>query len=311
MNACKRDRAPLGWRAPPKAANAKQDLQRRPQLEELEDRATPSITFSAYSSVSDYSHLASGPGVYAYNSNTGRWRILTTSLPSQMTEGADGVLYGGFSDGTWRYDYNSGYSGNWSRISPLRPRAMDASPDDTLAVSYDYYGTWEYHGTYAYWTLMTPSTAMSIAEARNDQAYASFAGAGTFEYLSGTWYWLTGSTATTLAASQNGLGFASFYGGTWMWSNTSGWKLLAQQSTALAAYTSSWGTTYLCGSFYGSGTFETNVSYGTWTSMTNTTTSQVGYDNLYDIYAAYGNGLFKWDGSWKQVDTNMPSLVAA
>jgi hypothetical protein len=310
---------PLDWRAPPKAANAKRDLHRRPQLEELEDRDTPSIVFM--NRLSGFTIFESPIyEVMALNNATGNYRyimgmmpgLMRWAQPTQITEGADGVLYASFPSytpqpGLYCYDYNVGSNGWWTQISPVTPRAMDASADNTLVASFDYYGTWEYHGTSGYWTLMTPSTALSVAAARNDQAYASFAAAGTFEYLNGSWYWLTPATTTTLAASQNGVGFASFYGGTWEFSNYYGWKLLAQQSTALAAsYDPATDYTYLCGSFYGAGTYQTNVTLGTWSYLRSELTSQLGYDDLHYIYAVYGSGLgsglWKWiNGSWTQI----------
>jgi hypothetical protein len=314
MNTYKRPNAPRRWRAPPKAANAKRDLYRRPRLEELEKRDTPSITFAAYSSVSDYTHLTGGPGVYAYNSGTSNWRYISGSLPSLITEGYDGVMYGAYSSGVWCYYYYGGssQSGAWLRISPYIPTAMDAAPDNALAASFPTIGTWEYHVDYNYWTQMSPSPAQALAVAHNDQVYASFAGAGIFEYLSGHWYWLTGATSTTMAASPNGLGFMSFAGSTWVWSNYGGWGWVGLPSTALAAYTSPYTNyTYLCGSFNGAGTYEHNVNLGTWTYMTTATTSQIGYDNLYDIYAVYGNGLWKWNGSWTRIDSTVPYLLAA
>src|SRR5262249_49092387 len=129
----------------------KKAMHMRPTLEALEDRSLPAVLF-----------YTAADGTWAYNSGTGNYRQIETNKALEITEGADGILYGTWTTGgswnvgTWRYNY---WTRGWSKLTDAVATDLDAANDSTLFASFSS-GIWRYNGG---WQLLNGTPASELA----------------------------------------------------------------------------------------------------------------------------------------------------
>jgi hypothetical protein len=235
---------------------------KKPTLEALEYRSVPAVLF-----------YTAEDGTWAHNSDTGNYRQIETNKAVEITEGADGILYGTWTTGgswnvgTWRYNY---WTGGWSKLTEAVATDLDAANDNTLFGSFSS-GIWRYNGG---WQLMNNTPASELAAVDSDTFFASFASHNNlWRYDQGNWLWLTSVAPEEMAASTDGTLMTYLNGyGTYAWTPYEGWRLLTN-------------------------------------AYANSIAGKVGNK----VIATYGNGIFAYDlttGGWEHLDSRYASQVA-
>lgn len=299
----------------------------RVSVEQLEDRLVPAITFASYST-----------GTFAFNSNTGAWRKITTVLPKAMDEGADGCLFASYASGTYRYNY---WSNGWTKLTGAVTSVLSAASDNTLVASFNS-GVWEYDST---WHQITVAIANKVAVSYDNYFFASFgyvqsttvgpwgngSTVGTYLYNTVTgytsgdpkWTRLTTAVAGNMDASASGRLFASYnkyaydvagkahlqpLTGTWMYVGTSAQRIDPNAATNISVVS---GTdvyfTFLAGTL--SGTWHM-WSSGHYSLVSGVPAKQIGADSD-ALIASFNSGTWEIiNGGWHKIWNLQPTFIA-
>jgi hypothetical protein len=284
----------MATRTRPKTLSASR-RKRRPELECLEEKQLLSITFGADST-----------GTYAYDSIAQSRREINSSIPLAMHEGADGTLFVSYNSGpyqgTLRYDYGPN---RWTGLTGWTSTVMSASPDNTLVVTLNGHGTWQFDG---HWTQLASHDALNLAASHDDYGYASFGGTryGTWEYSPGGWDQIDGAPALTMDATPGDTLYASYSNdGTWSYTLDAGWNQITSDTANAIAAISDY---EMIGSF-ADGTYDYIYEYGT--EITSEVATQLGHSGS-TVIGSWSSGTYTYDvytKNWQYV--GLPSYEVA
>jgi hypothetical protein len=202
----------------------------RPQLEVLEDRMTPSATWSVFD--------APGHGLVRWNSDNGLSQIGTNDTSSNLAINENGDVAASYGQGTsgtlWRITNNG-----WQQVGTAAPISLAIADNDWIAASFSFAngGVWRITPGLVWQKISDQNatlktlTAMQVGVTQDGTVIANYGANGLWRFTnSGGWQELTTANASMISVSNNGWILGNFGSlGLWRISDTQGWQLLTNQ----------------------------------------------------------------------------------
>jgi hypothetical protein len=161
----------------------------RPELEQLEDRVTPSFAVLQYSLNNFVSPPDPIAGLYRYNHASGFQSLLPSNIIADQTAiNASGDVVGEFlSKGVWRYKDSTG----WQQLTPTDADKLAIGPGGNVVGSFHGQGVWRFEDATG-WRQLTNVDALHVGIGSNGIVAGTFQGRGVWRYEDVTgWQQLT------------------------------------------------------------------------------------------------------------------------